>query len=158
MSLYHVILCNTCYQEYDDRWSYMHVQQKMRLTSTKTWLQAVKKLAITFHVACHVSKKYDSCQSYNTSAENMTTQSHMPRRIGIFSARAGQRRAQTPRPVKACPTCCRDRRFYLFIRSYYRIYSYDWCPKRLVGNYWTQSPRTSSPSSPLSVIFWDFMT
>ena len=32
----------------------------------------------------------------------------MPRRVGYFSARAGQRRSRTPRPVKACPTCYRD--------------------------------------------------
>ena len=35
----------------------MSSQQKIRLTPTKTWLQAVKKLAITFYVACHCETK-----------------------------------------------------------------------------------------------------
>ena len=70
-------------------------------------------------------KKYDLCQSYNTSTKNITTQSHMPRRIGIFSAWAGLKRARTPMRVKACPTCCWDRRFCPLIRPDYRIYPYD---------------------------------
>ena len=34
----------------------MSSPQKMRPTPPKIWLQAVKKLAVTFHVACHVGK------------------------------------------------------------------------------------------------------
>ena len=112
----------------------MSSPQKIWLTPQKTWLQAVKKLAVTFHVACHVGKKYDTYKSYYTSAENMTTWSHMPRRIGIFSVRAGQKWAQTPRLVKVCPMCSGNHRIYHFIRPHNRIYSYDSCPKRLVGN------------------------
>ena len=37
-------------------------------------------------------QNYDTSKSYYTSTKNMTTWSHMPRRIGIFFARAGQRR------------------------------------------------------------------
>jgi hypothetical protein len=39
------------------RYMYMSFQQEMRITPTKIWLQAVKKLAVTFYVACHVNKK-----------------------------------------------------------------------------------------------------
>ena len=110
--LHHVILCNTCYEEYDYMTSYMHV------TPTKNVTNAHKNMTISSQkTSSHIPRgmshqqKYDLCQQYNTSAENMTTHSHMPRRIGIFFARAGQRKTRTPRPVKACPTCCRDRRY-----------------------------------------------
>ena len=136
-------------------------QQKMQQTTSQN--MTTRSQNTISHIPRHMLRntppqQNDSCQSYNTSAKNMTTQSHMPRRTGIFSARAGPRRAQTPRPVKACHTCCWDRRFCPFIRPHTRIYSYDWCPKRLVGNYWTQSPRASSPPRPSWVIFCDFMT
>ena len=133
----------------------------MWVTPPKTWLQAVTKLLVTFHVACHGGnymthtsyitrqQKHDYMESHATSA---------PRWIGTFSARAGQKTAQTPRLVKVCPTCWGDRRFCPFIRPHNRIYSYDSCRKRLVGNDWTQSPRASSSSGASSVIFWDFMT
>ena len=42
---------------------------KKRLMPAKTWLQAVKKSAVTFQVAYHVIKKYDSWQSYNKLAK-----------------------------------------------------------------------------------------
>ena len=104
-------------------------QQKMQKTTSQNMTTSSQN--IISHIPRNMPRnqprkqKYDSCQSYNTSAKNMTTQSHMPRRIGIFFARAGPRRAQTPRPVKACHTCCWDRRFCPFIRPHSRIYSYD---------------------------------
>jgi hypothetical protein len=43
----------------------MSSQQTMRLTPIKTLLQAVKKLAVTFHVACHISKNM-TCANHIT--------------------------------------------------------------------------------------------
>ena len=91
-------------------------QQKMQRTTSQN--MTTSSQSTISHIPRNMprQRKNDLCQSYNTSAKNMTTQSHMPRRIGIFSARAGPRRAQTPRPVKACHMCCWDCRFCPFIR------------------------------------------
>ena len=61
-------------------------QQKIRLTPQKPYYKQIK-LVVTFHVVCHIGQIMTRHNHIICQQKNMTIQSHMPHRIGFFSAR-----------------------------------------------------------------------
>jgi hypothetical protein len=92
------------FQKYDNKMSDMHITPTKNATNAhKNMTTSSQKTSSHIPRSLPRQQKYDSCQSYNMSSENMTTHSYMPRRIGIFSAQAGQRRARTPSQSRHAP-------------------------------------------------------
>ena len=111
------------------------IQEEMWLTPIKTWLQVVKKLPVTFHVACHV-RQVMTLHNYITRQQTIWLHIVTCQINFFFSTWVGERRSQTPKQIKTCPTCFRMDLMSKDLRKHSPHCL--WCTLRKTTSMWTK--------------------